>query len=60
MEQKLLIQVRYDYPDGQESEDGTKCIEVGSITDLYEVLKEKKDEGILDRVHLSLGFRSEL
>lgn len=58
MKQELLIQVRCEYLDDVENgefKDGTQCIEVRSIEDLYKVLKEKKDESILNHVHLSFG-----
>lgn len=58
MKQELFVQVRCEYPDNLENgelKDGRECIEVQSIEDLYKVLKEKKDESILDHVHLAFG-----
>lgn len=53
---EIKLRVECNYPDTVTGKhtiiDNTEVIEVDNFNDLYEVLKEKKEENILDHVHL--------
>lgn len=57
---KIKLRVECNYPDTITGKhtivDNTKFVEVDNFNELYEVLKEKQEEGILDHVHLEFYY----
>lgn len=57
---EIKLRVECNYPDtviGKHTiVDNTEVIEVNDFNDLYKVLKEKKEENILDHVHLRFEY----
>lgn len=57
---EIKLRVECNYPDTFTGKhtiiDNTKFIEVDNFENLLEVLKEKKEEGVLDHVHLEFYY----
>jgi hypothetical protein len=58
---EIKVRVECNYPDTITDEhtvvDNTEFIEVDDFNNLYEVLNEKQEEGILNHVHLEFYYR---